>query len=174
LNLLFQSYPCSSCGRGVRRRLSYGVCLLSFSVHLLVLEVIFLLKLHDGILVTLFEFFCFPGQRITHFPKQCIICIQHKIVIFSHVSIMFALCKKHVWVLVVTTMHVFFKPLIEILIHVVALEWRPCLLVALISPLPLFPLSDLRNFTHFENLIPGLGVMLFSGSGYVSHIHFFH
>ena len=87
---------------------------------------------------------------------------------------MFTLFQKHAWVLVVTTMHLFFEHLIEILVHVVFLEWRPCLLVTLISLLPLLPLFDLGNLTPPEVPIPGLGVMLFSGSRYVSYIHLLH
>jgi hypothetical protein len=75
------------------------------------------------------------------------------------------------WVLVVATIHLFFEHMIKILIHVIVLEWRPYLLVALVS---LLPLSDLRNLTTSDVLIPGLGVMLFLGNSYIPHENFRH
>jgi hypothetical protein len=51
---------------------------------------------------------------------------------------------------------------------------RSCLLVTLIPLLSLFPLSDLRDLTPSEVLIPGLGVILFSGNRSVSHGHSLH
>jgi hypothetical protein len=143
-------------------------------VRLLVPEVILLLKFHDVVLVTLSELFHFPGQRIIRFPKTCIIRLQHKIVIFSHVPIMFALFQKHERVLVIATMHLVFEHLIEVFICVLVLEWRPCLLVALISLLPLFPLYDLRNLTPPEILISMMGIVLLLDTRSVSHGHSLH
>jgi hypothetical protein len=147
---------------------------LRLSGHFLALEVIFILKLHDGILITFSELFHFLVQCTISFPNPCIIHLQHKIVVSSHVPVMFSLCQKHSWILVIETMHLVFEHLIEVFIHIVVLEWRPCLLVTLISLLPLLPLFDLGNLTPPEVPIPGLGVMLFSGSGYVSYIHLLH
>jgi len=87
---------------------------------------------------------------------------------------MFALFQKHVRVLVITTTHLVFEHLIEVFIHIIVFEWRPCLLVALISLLPLFPLSDLRNFTCPKVLISVLGVILLSGTRSVSHGNYLH
>jgi hypothetical protein len=143
-------------------------------VHLLVPEVILLLKLHDGVLVTLSKILCFPGQCIIRSPKTCIIRLQHKIIIFAHVPIMFALFQKHARVLVITTTHLVFEHLIEVFIHIVVFEWRPCLLVTLISLLPIFPLSDLRNLTCPKVLISVLGFVLLSGTRSVSHGHYLH
>jgi hypothetical protein len=137
-------------------------------------EVIFFLKLYDGILITFSKLFCFPRHRVIIFPSPCIIRLQHKFIFSAHVSIMFTLCKKHVWVLIITTLHLVFEHMIKVFIRVVVLEQRPCLLVALISLLPLLPLSDLGNLTPPEVLIIGLGVMLFSGNRSVSHKHFLH
>jgi hypothetical protein len=125
-------------------------------------------------MITLSELFYFPRQCIISFPNPCIICLQHKIVISSHVPIMFSLCQKHVRVLVITTMHLVFEHLIKLFLCVVVLELRPCLLVSLISLIPLFPLSDLGNLTPHEVLISGLGSMFFSGSGSVSYRHLLH
>jgi len=69
---------------------------------------------------------------------------------------MLSLFQEHVLVFVVAAMHLVFECLIEILVHVVFLEWRYCLLVTLIPFLFLFPLSDLRYLTPSEVLIPGL------------------
>jgi len=95
---------------------------------------------------------------------------------------MFSLCQKHAWVLVIATMHLVFEHLIEVFIYVVVLEWRPCLLVTLISLLPLFPFSNLRNLIPPEVLISALwvilisvlGVILFSGNRSFSHGHSLH
>jgi hypothetical protein len=153
----------SACGRGVCRMFPYGICMLRFGRCLLDPGVIFLLKLHDDILITFPKLFCFPGQHVIH--------LKHHIIIFAHVLIMFSLFQKHTQIIVIATMHLVFEHLIKFLIHVIVLEQRPYLLIALVS---LIPLSDMRNLTPSEVLIFGLGVMLFSGSKSVSHGHSFH
>jgi hypothetical protein len=84
---------------------------------------------------------------------------------------MLPLCQKHVWVLVVATIHLILEHLIKIFIHVIVLERWSYLLVSLVS---LFPLTNLRDQTSSRVLIPGLGIILFLGDRLVSQEHSFH
>jgi hypothetical protein len=94
LNLPFQLHIWSGClasvglWKGYPSKVSYGICLLRFDRHLLAPEVVLLLKLHDGIVITFPELFHFPGQRVIR--------LKHNIIIFSHVLIMFSLHQKNV------------------------------------------------------------------------------
>jgi len=83
---------------------------------------------------------------------------------------MLSLHKKHARFLVVATMHLVLEHLIKIFIHVIVLEREPYQLVPLVS---LFPLSDLGDQTSSSALIYGMGIMFFSGSGFVSQEHIF-
>jgi hypothetical protein len=87
---------------------------------------------------------------------------------------MIALCQEHARVFVITTMHLVVERLVKILVRVVFLERRYHLLVTLIPFLFLFPLSDLRDLTPYEVLIPGMWVILFSGNISVSHGNSLH
>jgi hypothetical protein len=122
-----------------------------------------LLKLHDGIVITLHDFI--------YFPRQCVILLEHNIVIFFHVLIVFPLRPEHVCVLVIVAMNLILEHLIKISVRVIVLKWGPYFLVALVS---LFPLPHLLNHTSSRVLILRLGVIFLLNDRFVSHRHSFH
>jgi hypothetical protein len=90
------------------------IFLLRFGGHLLSPEIVLFLKLHDVIVIT------FP--KLFYFPRDHVICFEHNISIFSHVLFMLSLHQKHVFFLVIVTMHLVLEHLIKILICVIILE----------------------------------------------------
>jgi hypothetical protein len=153
----------SSFGRSVHLRFFYGIGILRLCGCPYALEVVFLLKRHDCIVISFLEFI--------HFRRQCVLSLQHNTIICIHELIVFPLCQEHVCVLIVVAMLLVLDDLIKVFIHVIVLEWRSYLLITLLF---MFPLPDLRDQIPSKVLISWLEIIFLPGSELFLHGHPFH